>query len=75
MVGCINCHAIQNKGAKGPLEIFEFIVHVIILPRLALARRDSSIYNPACDAVVYSGQVCASEDWEWVIEGKKGAFS
>lgn len=52
----------QNKGAEGPLEIFEFSVRIIILPRLAFASRDSCNYNPACDTVVHSGQVCASED-------------
>lgn len=62
MVGCINCNTLHNKGAKGLLKIFEFSVQMIILPRLAFARRDSSIYNLACDIAIYSGKVCAREE-------------
>lgn len=53
------------------MKILEFSVQIIILPRLVFARRDSSVYNPACDIVLHSGQVYAREEEEKVIDFKK----
>lgn len=77
MVGCIHFNTIHEKGAEGPLKIFEFSVQMtIIAPRLAFARRDSFIYNLASDTVIYSSQVCSREEQERVIDSgkKEGPF-
>lgn len=53
------------------MKILEFSVQIIILPRLVFARRDSSVYNLACDIVLHSGQAHVREEEEKVIDFKK----